>query len=79
MIATPASLRFDFIHIVGMAIYIAPESTNHITGIRSQGLTASTSIPNTGLGFNYFPYLHIGATAWYLMGAQGTNPLQLLG
>jgi 2-iminobutanoate/2-iminopropanoate deaminase len=33
MIATPASLRSDFIHIVGMAIYIAPESTNHITGI----------------------------------------------
>jgi len=44
-----------------------------------QGLTASTSILNTGFGFNYFPYLHIGATAWYLMGAQGTNPLQLLG
>jgi hypothetical protein len=43
-----------------------------------QGLTASTSILNTGFGFNYFPYLHIGATAWYLMGAQGTNPLQLL-
>jgi hypothetical protein len=35
MIATPASLRSDFIHIVGMAIYIAPESTNHITGIRN--------------------------------------------
>ena len=43
-----------------------------------QGLTASTSILNTGFGFNYFPYLHIGATAWYLMGAQGTNPLQLV-
>jgi len=43
-----------------------------------QGLTASTSILNTGFGFNYFPCLHIGATAWYLMGAQGTNPLQLL-
>jgi hypothetical protein len=35
MIATPASLRSDFIHIVGMVIYIAPESTNHITGIRT--------------------------------------------
>jgi len=44
-----------------------------------QGLTASTSILNTGFGFNYFPYLHIGATAWYLMGGQGMNPLQLLG
>jgi hypothetical protein len=42
-----------------------------------QGLTASTSILNTGFGFNYFPYLHIGATSWYVMGAQGMNPLQL--
>jgi hypothetical protein len=43
MIATPASLRSDFIHIVGMAIYIAPESTNHITGIRiRQGLYKRT-------------------------------------
>ena len=37
-----------------------------------QGLTASTSILNTGFGFNYFPYFHIGATAWYLMGLKGT-------
>jgi hypothetical protein len=29
------SLRSDFIHIVGMAIHIAPECTNHITGIRT--------------------------------------------
>ncbi len=42
-----------------------------------QGLTASTSILNTGFGFNYFPYLHIGATAWYLMGALGRNPMQI--
>jgi hypothetical protein len=42
-----------------------------------QGLTASTSILNTGFGFNYFPYFHIGATSWYLMGAQAANPLQL--
>jgi len=42
-----------------------------------QGLTASTSILNTGFGFNYFPYLHIGATAWYLMGARAKNPLRL--
>src|SRR6266436_1926440 len=35
-----------------------------------QGLTASTSILNTGFGFNYFPYFHIGATSWYLMGVQ---------
>jgi hypothetical protein len=36
MIATPASLRSDFIHIVGMAIHIAPERTNHITGIGTE-------------------------------------------
>jgi hypothetical protein len=42
-----------------------------------QGLTASTSILNTGFGFNYFPYFHIGATSWYLMGAQSSNPLRL--
>jgi hypothetical protein len=42
-----------------------------------QGLTASTSILNTGFGFNYFPYFHIGATSWYLMGAQANNPLRL--
>lgn len=42
-----------------------------------QGLTASTSILNTGFGYNYFPYLHIGATSWYLMGAQANNPMRL--
>jgi len=42
-----------------------------------QGLTASTSVLNTGFGFNYFPYFHIGATSWYLTGVQAVNPLQL--
>jgi hypothetical protein len=42
-----------------------------------QGLTASTSILNTGFGFNFFPFFHIGATSWYLMGAQAANPLRL--
>jgi hypothetical protein len=42
-----------------------------------QGLTASTSILNTGFGFNFFPYAHIGATSWYLMAVQAANPLQL--
>ncbi len=42
-----------------------------------QGLTASTSVLNTGFGFNYFPYFHIGATSWYLMGVQAANPLRL--
>ncbi len=34
MIAIPASLRSDFIHIPGTPIHIALESTIHITGIR---------------------------------------------
>jgi hypothetical protein len=34
MIAIPASLRSDFIHITGTPIHIALESTIHITGIR---------------------------------------------
>lgn len=42
-----------------------------------QGLTAATSNLNTGFGFNYLPLLHIGATSWYVMGAQGNNPMRL--
>src|SRR6516165_4501599 len=36
MIAIPASLRSDFIHIPGTLIHIALESTIHITGIASE-------------------------------------------
>ena len=36
MIAIPASLRSDFIHITGTPIHIALESTIHITGIASR-------------------------------------------
>ncbi len=38
MIVIPASLRSDFIHMAGMTIHIALESTIHIVGIRSDGL-----------------------------------------
>ena len=41
MIVIPASLRSDFIHIVGMPIHIPLESTVHIAGIRT--LTRSAS------------------------------------
>jgi hypothetical protein len=34
MIAIPASLGSNFIHIAGMPIHIAPEYTIHIIGIR---------------------------------------------
>ena len=36
MIVVPASLRSDFIHMAGMTIHIALESTIHIVGIRSK-------------------------------------------
>ena len=36
MIVIPASLRSDFIHMAGMTIHIALESTIHIVGIRTQ-------------------------------------------
>jgi hypothetical protein len=35
IIVIPASLRSDFIHIVGMPIHIPLESTVHIAGIRT--------------------------------------------
>jgi hypothetical protein len=35
MIVVPASLRSDFIHMAGMTIHIALESTIHIAGIRT--------------------------------------------
>ena len=39
MIAIPASLGSNFIHIAGMPIHIAPEILIHIIGIRSLLLT----------------------------------------
>ena len=55
----------------------AGQTVNGKPLVQGQGLTAATSILNTGFGFNYFPILHIGATAWYAIGAQGANPLRL--
>ena len=55
----------------------AGQTVNSQPLVVGQGLTASTSILNTGFGFNYFPYLHIGATSWYGMGALSTNPLRI--
>ena len=41
------------------------------------GLLAATSVLDTGFGYTYGPSLHIGATGWYLLGAQAANPFQL--
>ncbi|MBA3943344.1 MAG: Tat pathway signal sequence domain protein [Herpetosiphonaceae bacterium] len=41
------------------------------------GVVAASSPLDTGYGFGYFQYLHIGATSWYLMAVQSDNPYQL--
>jgi hypothetical protein len=54
----------------------AGQTVNTQPLVVGQGLTAATSNLNTGFGFNYLPLLHIGATSWYVMGAQGNNPMR---
>jgi hypothetical protein len=56
----------------------AGQTVNGQALVVGQGITAATSSLNTGFGFNFFPLLHIGATSWYVMAAQGANPLQEL-
>ena len=41
------------------------------------GIVAASSPMDTGFGFGYFPNLHIGATAWFVMAAAGLNPYRL--
>jgi hypothetical protein len=45
MIVIPASLRSDFIHMAGMTIHIALESTIHIVGIRNPPRVAALQSP----------------------------------
>lgn len=33
----------------------------------------------TGFGFGYYPYLHVGATSWNLIGARAANSFRLPG
>ena len=40
------------------------------------GVVAASSLLDTGFGFGYLQTQHVGATAWYLMGARRANPLQ---
>ena len=49
MIVIPASLRSDFIHMPGMTIHIALESTIHIAGIRNKVFDAVEHIVTWGL------------------------------
>lgn len=72
MITIPASLRSDFIHIAGMSIYIALESTLHITGIRKcQDLSSHTDADGRENGLSVAPTLQP------LEAIQGTSEIPL--
>jgi len=38
---------------------------------------AATGVLDTGFGYTYGPYLHIGATGWYILAGLAANPFQL--
>jgi hypothetical protein len=38
------------------------------------GVVAASSPLDTGYGFGYYPYRHVGASAWYLLAAASANP-----
>ncbi len=39
------------------------------------GVVSASSPLDTGFGFGYYPYRHVGATAWYLLAEAWANPL----
>ena len=41
------------------------------------GVIAATSELNTGFGFSFKRFLHVGATAWYAIAGQAGNPFRL--
>lgn len=43
------------------------------------GVVAASSLVDSGFGFGYFQVQHVGATSWYVMAAEGANPLQVGG
>mgnify|MGYP000159200516 CR=1 FL=1 len=43
------------------------------------GVVAASSLIDSGFGFGYFQVQHTGATSWYVMAAEGVNPLQVGG
>jgi hypothetical protein len=40
------------------------------------GVVSASSPLDTGFGFGYYPYRHVGATAWYLLAEARANPLR---
>lgn len=43
------------------------------------GIVAASSPLDTGFGFGYYPNLHTGATAWYVMAGLTANPYTFIG
>lgn len=41
------------------------------------GLVSATGTMDTGFNYQYFPYLHIGATGWYAVALRGADPYKL--
>jgi hypothetical protein len=42
----------------------------------ASGIVAASSLIDTGFYFGYFQVQHVGATAWYLLAGNGSNPYQ---
>ena len=40
------------------------------------GVVSASSPLDTGFGFGYYPFRHVGATAWYLLADARANPLE---
>ena len=54
----------------------AGQSVGGVALPAGSGVVAASSPIDSGFGFGYFPYRHVGATAWYLLAATGTNPFR---
>ena len=50
------------------------QTVNGLAIPEGSGVVAASSVLNTGTGFSYYPNLHLGATAWYLIAASKGNP-----
>jgi hypothetical protein len=70
-----ASLMLESIE-VAQASLGAGQTVGGNTLVDGQEIVAATSPLNTGFGFNFLPFRHIGASSWYVMAAQVANPLQ---
>jgi hypothetical protein len=55
----------------------AGQKVNGLAIPNGEGVAAASGNLDTGFGFDYFPYLHIGATGWYLIALQAANPFQI--